>query len=198
MRAKLALAALLLPALLLPTLLVAGQEFNVGSPVSDFQLSDLQGGPHSFASLKGDTTVVIFLSTRCPVSNSYNQRMESLYKDYSAKGVKFVFVNANVNEPSREVADHAKQSGFTFAIYRDPGNVAELFNAQVTPETYVIDKQGIIRYHGSIDDQMNEARVKKHSLRAALDEVMAGKPVTVAQTKAFGCSVKRAHPGATD
>jgi thiol-disulfide isomerase/thioredoxin len=166
----------------------------IGAPVSDFQLLDLQGTSHSFQSLKADTTVVVFIATRCPVSNGYNQRMEALYKDYTAKGVKFLFVNANVNEPNDEVKQHAQQVGFTFPVYRDSGNVAELFNAQVTPETYVIDKEGTIRYHGSIDDSQNEARIRKQGLRAALDEVLAGKPVTVAETKAFGCSVKRAHP----
>jgi thiol-disulfide isomerase/thioredoxin len=174
------------------------EQFHVGSPVSDFQVVDVQGASHSFASLKGDTTVVIFISTQCPVSNAYNRRMEYLYEYYSPKGVKFVFVNANVNESSRDVANHAKQVGFAFPVYRDSGNVADLFNAQVTPETYVIDKAGILRYHGSIDDSQNEARIKKRSLRAALDEVLAGKPVTVAETKAFGCTVKRARHAQTD
>ena len=183
---------------LLAALPLLGQSFHVGSPVSDFRVLDLQGGSHSFSSLKGDTTVTIFIATRCPVSNAYNQRMERLYQDYSAKSVKFIFVNANFNEPGREVADHARQVGFTFPVYKDSGNVAELFDAQVTPETYVIDKQGVIRYHGAIDDAQNEARVKKQSLRAALDEVLAGKSVTVAETKAFGCTVKRAPHRATD
>jgi len=187
-----------LAALFLSIPVVNGQEFRLGSPVSDFQVSDLQGGSHAFSSLKGETTLVVFIATRCPVSNAYNQRMESLYKDYSQKGVKFVFVNANVNEPAKEVADHAKQVGFTFPVYKDSGNVAWLFNAQVTPETYVIDKQGIIRYHGAIDDAQNEARVKKQSLRAALDEILAGKAVAVAETKAFGCTVKRAPRRPTD
>ncbi len=187
-----------LAALLLASPAVQGEEFHVGSPVSDFQVLDLQGTSHSFSMLRGDTTVVVFLATLCPVSNAYNRRMESLYNDYAAKGVKFIFVNANFNEPAKEVAEHAKQVGFTFPVYKDSGNVADLFNAQVTPETFVIDKQGIIRYHGAIDDAQNEARVKKHSLRAALDEVLTGKPVTVAETKAFGCSVKRAHHGTTD
>jgi thiol-disulfide isomerase/thioredoxin len=193
MKLTVALAALCLA---MPAL--QGQEFHLGSPVSDFQLLDLQGASHSFASLKGDTTVVIFISTRCPVSNTYNQRMEALYKDYAAKGVKFVFVNANFNEPASEAADHAKQVGFTFPVYKDAGDAAALFNALVTPETYVIDKQGVMRYHGAIDDSPNEARIRKQSLRAALDEVMAGKPVTVAQTKAFGCTVKRAPRRSTD
>jgi thiol-disulfide isomerase/thioredoxin len=183
----LASAALLLP------LLLMGRELHPGASVSDFQVLDLAGGSHSFSSLKGDTTVVVFVATRCPVSNAYNQRLKSLYKDYSAKGVKFIFVNANVNEPAKEVADHAKEVGFTFPVYKDSGNVAFLFDAQVTPETYVIDKENIVRYHGAIDDAQNEARIRKRSLRDALDEVLAGKPVTVAETKAFGCTVKRAR-----
>lgn len=182
-----------LAAVFLGALAIQGQEFHLGSPVSDFQVLDLQGVSHSFSSLKGDTTVVIFISTRCPVSNAYNQRMDSLYRNYSAKGVKFIFVNANFNEAAKEVAEHAKQAGFTFPVYKDSGNVAGLFNAQVTPETYVIDKQGIIRYHGAIDDAQNEARIRKQSLRAAIDAVLAGNPVAVAETKAFGCTVKRAH-----
>jgi len=185
--------ALTLAIAFLASFAAQGQEFRVGSSVSDFQVLDLQGGSHAFSSLKGDTTVVVFLATRCPVSNAYNQRMESLYKEYSAKGARFLFVNANVNEPAKEVADHAKEVGFTFPVYKDSGNVAQLFNAQVTPETFIIDRQGIIRYHGAIDDAQNEARIKKHSLRAALDEMLAGKPVTVAETKAFGCTVKRAR-----
>src|SRR4051794_23577463 len=93
---------------------IFGSPVMSGSPVPDFQVVDLQGGAHAFSSLRGDTTVVVFLSARCPVSNAYNLRMEALYKDYTAKGVKFIFVNANSNEPAKEVADHAKQAGFTF------------------------------------------------------------------------------------
>ena len=165
----------------------------LGGTVPEFQVLDLQGNSHSFASLKGDTTVLVFIAVRCPVSNAYNLRMESLYKDYSARGVKFIFVNANANESNDEVNEHARQVGFSFPVYRDSGNVAELFNAQVTPETYIIDKTGLLRYHGAIDDAPNQARVRKQTLRAALDEVLAGRPVTVAETKVFGCTVKRAR-----
>lgn len=170
-----------------------GQEFRVGSRVQDFTLNNLQGSPVTYSSLKGDTTVVAFIATRCPVSNGYNERMEKLYKEYSAKGVKFIFVNANRNEDASEVKEHARSSGFTFPIYKDPGSAAERFGAQVTPETYVIDRSGTIRYHGSIDDSQNPARVHKEGLRAALDAVLAGKAVETAETKAFGCSIKRSR-----
>ncbi len=178
--------------------LAYGEPVRIDAPVPEFQVADLQGASHAFSSLKGETTVVVFLSARCPVSNTYNMRMEALYKDYSAKGVKFIFVNANFNESPNEVANHGKQAGFSFPVYRDAGNAAEIFNAQVTPETFVIDKRGVLRYHGAIDDSQNEARIKKQGLRNALDELLAGKPVSTPETKAFGCTVKRAPRRPTD
>lgn len=172
--------------------ILCAQEFKVGSHVSDFQVRDLDGKPVAFSSLKGPITVVTFIATECPVSNSYNQRMSDLYRDYTAKNVKFIFINANRTEPAGEVRDHAKRVGFPFAVYKDPDNLlADRFNAQVTPESFVIDSSGIIRYHGSIDDNMNESQVRTRRLRAALDALLAGQPVPQTETKAFGCTIKR-------
>jgi peroxiredoxin len=169
-----------------------GQQFRVGSPIADFQIRDLDGRTVSYSSLKGPVTVVTFIATECPVSNSYNQRMTDLYQAYNSKKVKFIFVNANRSEPATEVRDHAKRVGFPFAVYKDPGNtVADRFDAQVTPESFVIDSSGILRYHGSIDDSMNEWHVHTQPLRAALDAVLAGKTVAVTESKAFGCTIKR-------
>jgi peroxiredoxin len=171
---------------------LCAQEFKLGSHVSDFQVRDLDGKPVAFSALKGPITVVTFIATQCPVSNSYNQRMSDLYRDYAAKNVKFIFVNANRSEPAVEVRDHAKRVGFPFAVYKDPENVlADRFDAQVTPESFVIDNAGIIRYHGAIDDSQNEARVHTRRLRAALDALLAGQPVPQTETKAFGCTIKR-------
>jgi peroxiredoxin len=172
--------------------MLCAQEFKLGSHVSDFQIRDLDGKAVAFSALKGPVTVVTFIATQCPVSNSYNQRMTDVYKDYTAKNVKFVFVNANRSEPASEVREHAKRVGFPFAVYKDPDNVvADRFDAQVTPESYVIDSAGVIRYHGAIDDNMNESHVHTRRLRAALDAVLAGQPVPSAETKAFGCTIKR-------
>jgi peroxiredoxin len=171
---------------------LCAQEFKLGSQVSNFQVRDLDGQPVAFSALKGPITVVTFIATQCPVSNSYNQRMIDLYKDYTSKNVKFIFVNANRSEPATEVRDHAKRVGFPFAVYKDPGNVlADRFDAQVTPESFVIDSSGTIRYHGSIDDSMQESHVRVRRLRAAMDALLAGKPVPSTETKAFGCTIKR-------
>jgi peroxiredoxin len=172
--------------------ILGAQEFKLGSRVSDFQVRDLDGKAVAFSSLKGPITVVTFVATQCPVSNSYNQRMSDLYKDYSAKNVKFIFVNANRSEPASEVREHAKRVGFPFPVYKDPDNIlADRFEAQVTPENFVIDSSGVIRYHGAIDDNMNESRVRTRTLRAALDALLAGSPLPSTETKAFGCTIKR-------
>jgi peroxiredoxin len=185
---------LILAGLLTLAVSLYGQEFKLGSQVSDFTISDTQGQPVRFASLKGDVTVVAFIATKCPVSNAYNERMKALYTDYTAKGVKFVFINANTTEPAAEVAQHAMKVGFPFPVYKDQGDVvADQFGAQVTPETFIIDRTGIIRYHGYIDDSQNPERIHDQGFRLAMDAVLAGRPVAKAETKAFGCSIKRAR-----
>ena len=172
--------------------ILSAQEFKLGSQVTGFSIQDLDGKPVAFSTLRGPITVVTFIATQCPVSNSYNQRMNAIYQDYSSKGVKFIFVNANRTEPASEVREHAKRVGFAFPVYKDADNVlADRFDAQVTPESYVIDSAGIIRYHGSIDDSQNESHIRTQRLRLALDAVLAGKTVDQAETKTFGCGIKR-------
>jgi peroxiredoxin len=185
------------PTLLAATLALAtfayGQDFRLGSKVSDFNLTDVKGNPVSFSALKGKVTVVTFVATKCPISNDYNERMKAVYNDYASKGVNFIFVNSNSSEPAAEVADHAQKNGFAFPVYKDPDNaVADRFGAQVTPESFVIDSEGVIRYHGYIDDSRNAERIQKQGLRLALDAMMAGRQVEPAETKAFGCTIKRA------
>jgi hypothetical protein len=120
--------------------------------------------------------------------------MIALYNDYAPKDVKFIFVNANRTEPPSEVRDHSKRAGFPFSVYKDANNiVANRFGAEVTPESFVMDGSGIVRYHGSIDDSQNEARIRTRRLRLALDALLSGKPVDVTETKAFGCTIKRAR-----
>jgi len=176
----------------LASALASGQEFKLGSKVGDFTLTDLAGGAVPWSALRGSTTAILFISTQCPVSNDYNERMARIHADYSARGVKFLFVNANRNEPAAEVERHAKDNGFAFPVYKDSGNVlADRFGATVTPETFVLDSEGILRYRGSVDDARNPARVTSHSLRGALDAVLAGRAVKSPETKSFGCTIKR-------
>lgn len=169
-----------------------GQEFKLGSKVGDFTLSDVKGNAVEFSGLKGDVTVMMFIATKCPISNDYNERMKALYSDYASKGVKFVAINSNHTEPAAEVEQHTADNGFPFRVYKDHDNVvADRFGAEFTPEVFVLDKTSTIRYHGHIDDSRNPANIKFQGLRVALDAILAGKTVERAETKAFGCTIKR-------
>jgi hypothetical protein len=177
------------------SLSVSYAEFPVGSKLNSIQVSE-NSVPVTVATTGAPATVVIFISTKCPISNSYNDRMNSVFKDYSDRGVRFVFVNANSNEPLEEIEEHARANQFAFKVYKDVNNVlANQFDASVTPETYVFDSSGTLQYHGQVDDASNEARVRVRGLRTALDAVLAGKPVELKETKAFGCTIKKVRRG---
>ena len=165
----------------------------IGEKLQPFKLNDATGKTVDLGRLQGRQAVVLmFIATQCPVSNAYNERMAALAREYGAKGVAFVGINSNRQESVEEIAGHAAQHGFAFPILKDVGNVqADHFGAQVTPEIYVYDPGWVLRYHGRVDDDRSGANVKSQDLRNALDAVLAGRAVPVAETKAFGCTIKR-------
>ena len=165
----------------------------IGAMIDDFKLPDADGAQHTLNSLKGKNgAVIIFIATRCPVSNGYNERMEQLAQDYQSKGINVIGINSNSTEPASEVKSHAAEKHLTFAILKDDGNkIADRLGANHTPEAYVIDASGKLVYHGRIDNSQNTANITSNDLREALDAVLAGKPIQKTTSVAFGCSIKR-------
>jgi peroxiredoxin len=183
-------AALL--ALLCASFATASDPVATGKTIESFQLSTTNGVATTFDVAKNRTTVLIFYSTQCPISNEYNDRMNAIYKDYTAKGVQVIFANANQNESVNEMMEHAKSAEFVFPVFKDTGNVlADRLSATVTPQAYVFDGSGTLRYQGHIDDARNPARAQVHGLRNALEQVLGGQQVTKPESKAFGCTIKR-------
>ena len=166
---------------------------TIGTVLDDFKLPDTDGKEHSLKSLAGSKGVVIlFIATKCPVSNAYNERMEKLAQDYKEKGVNVVGINANSTEPAAEVKSHATDKGLTFTILKDDGNkIADRLGATRTPEAYVLDANMKLVYHGRIDNSQRVEGITANDLRDALDEMLAGKAVTRTGGAAFGCSIKR-------
>ncbi len=169
-------------------------EVALGSVVADFKLPDADGHEHTLASLKGSKgTVIIFMATKCPVSNAYNERMQKLAEDYASRGVNVVGINSNVAELAPEVKQHAAEKGLKFTILKDAGNkIADRFDAQYTPEAYLLDASGKLVYHGRIDNSRNGDSITSTDLRDAIESVVAGKAVEKPEVKGFGCTIKRA------
>lgn len=165
----------------------------IGAAAPDFQLTTLDGKTFSLSSAAKDhkAVVLMFISTQCPYSNAYNEQMKALASAFSSKGVLFAGINSNKTEDAATAAAHAKEHGHTFPIMKDPDNkVADLYDARRTPEVYVIDSQGKLRYHGRITED-HENPASSPDLKNALDSFLSGKPIARTETKAFGCTIKR-------
>jgi peroxiredoxin len=176
----------------------AAEKPEIGKRVPNFTLPNMNPREElpkevTLYDLKDKKAIVImFIATRCPISLDYDERMATLAKEYMPKGVMFIGINANNTEPASEVTEHAQKKGFIFPVLKDEGNrVADLYDAKVTPEVFVLDSNFILRYHGRIDDSQNPQRVSQRDLKNALDAILEGKQPPVQQTRAFGCTIKR-------
>jgi peroxiredoxin len=163
--------------------------------IENFTLEDVNGAKHALTDYTAYKAIVLmFISTQCPVSNGYNTRMAALYNDYKDNGVVFLGINSNKAESIDEIRSHAKEHGLGFTILKDPDNkIADKLQANVTPEIYLLNPELELLYHGRIDDNSRGTNITSQDLRTALNEMFAGKPVSVSRTKAFGCTIKRVN-----
>src|SRR6476659_2130080 len=168
---------------------------QVGAAAPPFTLTTLDGKSFSLADAarSHDAVVIMFIATKCPYSNAYNDRMRDMAASYEKQGILFAGINSNKSEPADEVTAHAKKHGFGFPIMKDPDNkVADLYDAKHTPEIFVVDPEGKLRYHGRIDENYEDpSKVTSPDLKNALDALLSGNPIAKAETKAFGCTIKR-------
>ncbi|HEX8637586.1 MAG TPA: redoxin domain-containing protein [Pyrinomonadaceae bacterium] len=166
--------------------------FAVGTMLQDFSLPDINGKTSSFNSLKGKNgTVLIFLSTQCPVVKGYDERINQIAADYQAKGINFVGINSNFTESPTIVKLHAEKN-YKFPVLIDKGNVyADKLGATVTPEVYFFDEKNVLVYQGAIDNDRSGKNVSENVLRDAFEAKLGGKTIAKTRANAFGCTIKR-------
>jgi len=169
-----------------------GAEYMIGATVPDLTLTDLDGSPRSLRALeKGQATVLLFISSLCPISNEYVGRMSELAGDFAGRAT-IVGINSNRNENAEEARKHAEEFRLGFPVFKDPGSVlADRFGITVTPQAIVLDRHHRLHYRGRIDDSQKVARVTRSDLRLALEAALRDRLAPVAETKAFGCTIKR-------
>jgi peroxiredoxin len=159
----------------------------IGSDVPDVQATSVQGEPLSLrAATAGHRAVVlVFLSTVCPYANYFAGHIREMAETYGPKGVLFVGVYSNGWESREEAAAHGRERGFAFPIVKDEGHViADAIGATRTPEAFLIDTSGRLRYRGRV-----MSKQEAPELRRALEAVLEGRRVRNPVTKAFGCAI---------
>jgi hypothetical protein len=148
-----------------------------------------------FAETNHAATVLIFVSDDCPISNRYVPELRRLRENFSGRGVGFWMVHADPSETSADIREHDRQFGVTIPALRDPDHhLVKLARAVVTPTAAVFTSGRTLVYHGRIDDRIADLGAERmepshHDLAEALEAVLAGRPVTVPETKAIGCFI---------
>jgi peroxiredoxin len=198
---RMLVAACSLVAVLFANAIVAEAKPTLGAKVADFTLPDHLGKEHALAELADrEVVVVAFLGTQCPLAKLYSRRLEQIATEYADRGVAVVGVMSNSQDSLAEIAAFVRRHELSYQVLKDRRNgVADAFGAERTPQVFVLDRERAVRYAGRVDDQYVIGIVRdkptSEDLRAALDEVLAGKVVTTATTPALGCIIGRVHKG---
>jgi peroxiredoxin len=200
------LSALAAAAILTLTAPAATANVAAGQSAPDFALADIQGKPQKLSTYRGKYVVLEWFNSECPfVQKHYDSgNMQSLQRRYVDKGVVWLTLNST-SPDSSNYRDAARSQQIVkdwkinaSALILDPeGTVGQAYGARTTPHMWVIDPAGKVIYTGGIDDKATfraaDLKDAKNFVAAALDESMAGKPVSVAAATPYGCSVKYKH-----
>lgn len=173
---------------------------KLGTTAPDFTLIDaISGEAKSLNQLKSDkATVVMFICNHCPFVKHVNEQLVKLGTDYQAKGVSFVAISSNdvSNYPEDspgKMGEYAARLGYPFPyLYDETQEVAKAYKAACTPDFYIFDKDMELVYRGQLDGSRpnNGIPVTGDDMRLALDNILAGLPVSTEQRPSLGCNIK--------
>jgi peroxiredoxin len=171
----------------------------LGTGAPDFRLPDTRGQMVSPADFKSaPALLVLFICNHCPYVKHIRAGLAELGRDYQRRGAAIVAINSNdvQNDPEdspERMKQEVKATGYVFPyLYDETQAVARAYQAACTPDIFLFDKNRRLVYRGQFDDSRpgNGRPVTGRDLRAALDAVLAGRPVSEAQTPSMGCNIK--------
>jgi peroxiredoxin len=167
----------------------------VGKSAPTFTLQDQDGKPVSLSDFRGKLVVLEWVNPNCPfVQRHYSAKtFQTLVDEYGGKGVVWLAINTTFNATNSFNKDWITKNSLTYPILNDAdGVVGHQYGAKTTPEMYIIGKDGTLLYMGGIDNDKDgdKGSARINYVSKALDEILAGKAVTVTETPSYGCSVK--------
>jgi peroxiredoxin len=189
--------------ILLAAMAMAASTFaiEIGKPAPDFTGTDINGKTVKLSDYKGKIVVIESYNSDCPFCMNHYKTgaMQELQRDLTAKNVVWLIVDSvNMKNFSYRTPEQARKEFVdqkitaTAWIDDNSGAVGHLYGMETTPHMFVIAADGTLVYDGAIDNRPSpsgDPRTAKNYVRAAVDELLAGKPVEISQTKPYGCSV---------
>ena len=186
------------------TFATAAFAVETGKPAPDFTGTDINGKTVKLSDYAGKIVVIESYNSDCPFCNNQYKTgaMQVLQNDLAARGVVWLIVNSvnpknfSHRTPEQARAEMADRKSTANAWIDDSsGAIGHLYGMETTPHMFVIDKTGILVYDGAIDDKpdpSHDPKTARNYVRETVDDLLAGKPIEVSQTKPYGCSVKYA------
>ena len=175
---------------------------TVGQAAPDFTATDALGKTHKLSGFKGKLVVLEWTNPNCPfVVKHYSGNMQALQAEFMGKGVVWLSVNST-HKKSREYLAPAKLTAWqaenkasaSAMLMDDSGEIGELYNAKTTPHMYIINPQGLLIYSGAIDSiasaKVDDIKTATNYVRQGLNEALAGKAISVAASRPYGCFIK--------
>lgn len=170
---------------------VQAASLEVGKPLPDFTLTDSTGKEHKLADYKGKVLVINFSSPNCPFSKGADAAINALAEKY--KDAAFLGIDSNKNVTADDLNKHIAASKQPYPIVKDPENkYADALGAKVTPELFIVGKDGNVAYHGAPDNRTSpDSEPTEKYADAALQAMTEGKPIEKTEVAAWGCGIKR-------
>ncbi|MCH7763092.1 MAG: thioredoxin family protein [Candidatus Marinimicrobia bacterium] len=179
---------------------LCAKELELGSliPMADVKMVDITGQEIALSDVKGENgLLVIFSCNTCPWVLAWEDRYVDLADSYQSKGVGIIAINSNEKQFNsvdsiEEMQKHAQEKDYNFYYTMDDGStLAREFGASRTPHIFLFNKEDKLVYRGAIDDNARKPeKVKYPYLADAIDNMLAGKKIDPAATKALGCAIK--------
>lgn len=172
----------------------SAEEAQIGKPAPDFTLKDESGKEVKLSSFKGKNVVLEWTNPGCPYVLGHYERgtMKNLAEKYRGKDVVWLAVDSTNQATADKSKEWVKKWGLGYPELQDAdGKVGKLYGATNTPHMMVVDKDGVLRYRGAIDDDASDSKkVKTNYIDTSITALLAGKAPDPAETKAYGCGVK--------
>ena len=160
-------------------------------PVPDFELPDLNGKLQRLSAHRGRIVIVNFWSCECPHSERTDKAILSMFVQWQ-EDVTMLTIASNRNESAEALKEAAESRRLPNVLHDADCRVADLFNAQTTPHVFVIDREGILRYRGSVDDvTFRQRKPSRFFLDEAVESLLAGQFPTLTESPAYGCAIVR-------
>lgn len=164
---------------------------DLNAPVADFELHDLEGRPHRLKDERGRLVILNFWSCECPHSERTDRALMELCSSLDGQ-VALISVASNRTEPAETIAAVSRSRHLPLVLLDPEHAVADLYAAQTTPEAFIIDRKGVLRYRGAVDDVTFRQRNPSRSyVQEAIEAVLRDELPLMAESPAHGCAIVR-------